>query len=533
MPIATTFSDNSVMSWFHLTMTSAPVLAIVAIAMLGFFWHAFLRVGMPSCAAAAVKETRQRQILSAMATALAWEQAAQDVKEREDEKNPGEAKKPAGQIKEEHEAKMPTAQHLFKLLFDTDEFVDTTFFGTCDTPAGAARVASVTSLLRQALQRELSEAISKTRKARTPEKFPLASWESAQMVQAYEDATKLKDLVYLAKREISKHGFKHTVCAKTLAVAEQVLREVSSQRAQGVRGILRLALPSFPMVIFATIVMMGKATVEPSVLIMQTRLLDQVASSGTDLDSAWSTVTCCIVAKFFFKLCQLIIDAFQSRGTNRFLGPLRTAISQALVRQDMEFYDLSDNNDLHSHLRACDELAWAVFRLPMEVVSCTLHFTTSAYIVWTMQPVLLTATLVPALGLSFLHYTICRRMHNLWRRRHGLNRMTEKCNHELIEKVATIREFAQEVVQSTKRQHRDDYSVEFEEWQDAVNATTWNTFGFVFEIQMAYMLYKGAELIGAGALPIGTFLAIRDQIHALTWTLRHLMELGPRIGKVE
>jgi len=439
------------------------------------------------------------------------------------------------QLEEERLAKMPSALHIFRLLFDEDEHVSTTHFGTAVGEKGKGQVLAIRQLLSVAIDRELKEAITKTRKARDPIQYPLASWETAKIVEPFEDASKLKDKVHLAKERIMKHLGTDCMPQGTFGLAQAVLDEVVNQRQAGIAQILQLALPTLPLFLIAATVSLCQSLVEPYVWTMQDRLMDKLGSgsgSGRDLQAViGSACLCFLSASFFMKIANVMNQSLRNKAINQFLAPLRNAITQALVRQDMEYFDQHPTSDLQQHVHAGEELSWALFYLPLEIVQCTLRIIVTGHFVYTIRTELLLVTAVPAVLLSSMHFIICRRMHKWWARDRGLQRIANRSTNELLDKIAMIREFAMEVEEANRREHRDRYAVESTEQVQAISATTWNIFGLVFDLQQAYILYFGLSLVATGSLPLGQFLAAKAQIHSLTWTLRHLIENTPRIGK--
>jgi hypothetical protein len=488
---------------------------------------------------------RKSLILSAMSTALNWENSAKKLRQEklekireQKEKNNGkdtldndpdnELGKSEAQIQYELDLQIPPPSKIYELLFDENEQNKSLYFGI-----DLVNYQQMENLLLSSLKVTLNEYVSATVKARQPKKFPLLPWQHFSEVLPFQDGIRLKELVQLTQKKIKKNIGSHVIPIAELQAAENCLHTIGIERMGGFKLLLRMALPSLPYLLASLILRSIKIWGDVMAFSSRSAMLNDVkVNSEEGLHIIQQTTLSFLVLRGFFECIGMLDYFLANKASNLFSLPLRTAVAQGLLRQDIEFFDRQKLQPLiNAATEESGRLAWVFFRLPLEVISCVTGIVTSCAMIYKLAPEMFLTTLIPCVVMGITHYLICQFMEKRWTRREKLRGSAKEKISELLNKIRTVREFSMEISESEKRSALDAYSIEVESQISSFETCIWHSFGIFWAIQHGALTHFGAEHIKNGVLQLGTLMAISDQMGRITWSLRHLLARSPDIFK--
>ena len=514
--------------------------AIVAI----FYRKCYMRV-YASANAKIVLMEKKASISSAMSTALNWKVSTNKIRQEKlnkiheqmdtNEENESldidpdnELEKSDAQIQYELGLQIPPPLKLYELLYDENEQNKTLYFGI-----DQSKYEQLEKLLCSSLKITLNEYTNSTKKARQPDKFPLLEWQHFSEVLPFQDGIRLKELVQLVRKKILKNLGSHVLPVEELQAAEDYLQRIGAERIGGYKILLQMALPSLPFILASLALNTFKTWGDVMVFSSRSAMLNGVDTSSVEgLRVVQQTTLSFLALRGFFECIGMLCNFLRTKAAEKFSLPLRTAVMQGLLRQDIEYFDRQKLQPLiDAATEESGKLAWVLFRLPMEMVSCITGMVTASIMIYTLAPEMFVITFVPCIIMGTTHYFICRFMEKKWIRREKLRGSAKEKASELLNKIRTVREFAMEISESEKRSAIDAYSVEVETQISSFETCIWHTFGIFWAVQHGLVTHFGPEQIYKGSLQLGTLMAISDQMGRITWSLRHLLERSPVIFK--
>ena len=375
--------------------------------------------------------------------------------------------------------------------------------------------------------------ISTQHKKPDNQKVSVARMAALSEVLPFQDGIRLKELVQLVQKKIKKNIGSHVIPMEDLQAAEDCLQKIGAQRVDGYKILLGMTLPSLPFVLASLILSAVKIWGDIMIFSSRSTMLNGVnVNSEKGLRVVQQTTLSFLALRCLFECIGMLCQLMRSKAAAKFSLPLRTAVMQGLLRQDIEYFDRQKLQPLiDAATGESGRLAWVFFHLPEEIVNCVVGIITACAMIYTLAPEMFLLTLVPCIIMGTTHYCICKFMEKKWTRREKLRGSAKEKASELLNKIRTVREFAMEISESEKRSAMDAYSVEVETQISSFETCIWHSFGLFWAIQHAVITHFGSEQIYKGSLQLGTLMAISNQMGTITWRLRHLLERCPVIFK--
>ena len=484
-----------------------------------------------------VKADQRRRILHKMRTAVNWKSASLAKRKADEDKSgtfSNTSPKSKAQLDEELYMQMPSAKSLYSLLYDENEQRSTEYFDLRNNELNAKLVDDVISLLSQAIAHELRFFLMRTDMARGKKEIP--SWMNVSELKPFADGSKLFCITELIQKKIlpnlDRSITRSLVDKNLMRRALATVSSMSKQRTIGFRKIRSLYFQALPLYCVSLFLGITKTALDAYMFSAQIRLMDVVQVEGPSALMFLEQTIPFLIVRLVCEFIGIACRTLRCHAKNLFLRPLRSALFDSMMRQDIEYFDRNKSSDLNTKMQGdAEKLAQAFFEIPGEIIECGAGLCVAFYVVWSACEELLVAATLPPLCLGALHYGICKTMWKMWKRREGLQRMVSESSAELLRKIRTIREFGMEVDEADSRRAMDEYTVASATNINATETTVWHLNGLLWTAQHSFLLHEGSKLISDGTIKIGSLMAIEYQIGRISWSFRHILGRTPEFAK--
>ena len=454
------------------------------------------------------------------------DQKKEEDKEKKDEKEEKEKKKP------------PEVPELFGMLFDDVEERHVTEYGIA---ADDEAYAGCLKLFRERVPIELAEAARCTRIARAGLSGVAASAEDLsneddiKRVALFKDGTKLKGLVDLYNKKISKHFGKGLVGKSVLSDAKETLKELELEQRKGsMEVIISLVRPSVPLYVAAIILMTFDSAVGAATMHGSARLLDKVDKDEISVDELRGEYW---VVFFKMVLCvfsHLTARTFSSKCKGRFGNAVRTAVLRGVMRQDTVFFDVYPSGVIQQRINHdAGMLAGKLFDMPLSLLHCCLHVVTNSIAIYTIQPRLFYILVAPMPVISFVQRAFIRFMSRMHERTRKVSEHVAASTNEMVMQLRTVRSFAMEEEEAEMYGVNSQYKTEIEEYASIVHHVA-----FIAPLIMMFIGleqfagYMGGTYVAQKLVTVGMAVQMQNCAGHLQHSTRAIMDMIPELLQV-
>ena len=486
------------------------------------------------------KEEKRRELTAkGRSLLLSWERK---VKERENKKaneanksknNDNNTIDKSDDTPEESEEyfrkeNLPKWESLYSIMYCQSTRVDTKEYGLYDTENSRLMMDSIKALLRTSLSYNLSYNINKTEEAR-----------AKVDMNEYFDGRKLKSILSDIDKEYTKLQSRDLFdeeLSNLYKKAKQVTINIKNERFNSIFLILRYAIPAIPSFVAAFFMRTMRTVGDNYASNWQSNVLDQMR------DNAGGTVgvlTGDLIKKSLlmmaFKACFSMIGIFantlSSSSTLKFSLGLRTAISEAIMNQDIEYFDKYSKGALISTLaEESDTVTFMIFRLPSNTLHEVVRLCSTIYFVYIVNDCSLqfTAAIIgSALLLALIQMVVWQFCRGTFSRQIGLRQMLSEKNYNLINNIKLIREFAMDTKETKQRSLIDEYCQEENSKQQMNNTLMWECMSFFHPLPIVLLITN----LNMNGLKVGLLLANVEYMSIIQRSFTSLTHQLPQVSE--
>jgi ABC-type multidrug transport system fused ATPase/permease subunit len=393
---------------------------------------------------------------------------------------------------------------------------------------------SIRTLLRTSLSFIIEYNIKKTEVAR-----------AKVDMNDYFDGRKLNDLLKDVDKDYKNLQDKDLLDFDLYKKAKQVTIAIKNERYKSIFLILKYGIPVIPAFVAAFLLRTIRTVGDSYVSSWQSNVLDHMKSEILlDTGDIVNKSFLMMAFKACFSMVGILANTISGSSMHQFSLNLRKGISEAIMSQDIEYFDKYSKGALISTLaEESDTVTFMMFRLPSNTLHEVVRLCSTTYFVYTVNEYsfqFTAAVIISALILALIQMGVWQFWRGTFSRQIGLRKLLSEKNYNLISNIKLIREFAMDIKETKQRSLIDEYCQEENAKQQMSNTLMWELMGFFQPLPIVLMI-TNINFGGLDRLKVGLLLAnveymsiIQRAFTSLTHQLPNITEaLVPALNIVD